>query len=1083
MNLNDYSENLSFHRANKAYYKDKNYEEAIKEFKAAIEFERSSIGDTNDSVEDVEYSVEASERSDAPNEIITKSMYWMAESYCKLNQINQALESFEQLALRFSQHHLGRAAERQLAKIEKEINPLEHEKKARQRAEKKHREKERELERKRQEAAHQREVRRKHEQERANKVRLEKERRLKRERETQVAREKEKQTLLVSLREYFEKDFLKADRFYRDRCTSHISFKEYETEKINAQKVRQEKEKLALLKNLREYLGKDFLNTYRFYQDKCTSHISSEEYKTEKINFVQSWGEKNNLNPKPDQQQAAAIGAVEDNIQVVARAGSGKTATLVNRARFLQQHCGVSPDEMLLLAFNKKAAEEIRERLAFNLQDTIPYVMTFHALAYALVHPEELIFDEPEGVQRQSRAIQDGVIDHFLADRMYYDEIRTLMLRHFRTDWERIDSGGYNLSPEEMLCYRRSLLRETLDGKHVKSSGEKMIANFLFEHNIKYRYERNFWWSGVNYRPDFTIFTGYNRGVIIEYFGLKGNPEYDAMSEEKRNYWRDKPDWKLLEFFPHDLKYNGEEGFLASLKQQLEDCGIRCDRLIEEEIWNRINIRAINRFTTVIRRFIQRCRQLSLTPEQLLERVNSHDCDDFEGRFLNLARVFYESYLQRLQATGEEDYDGLMQQATKRVAAGETEFKRTPGDGDLKRIRYVLIDEYQDFSDLFYRLVGAIREQNPKARFFCVGDDWQAINGFAGSDLRFFQDFAQNFPDSRKLHVTTNYRSGKSIVNTGNALMKDLGKPARAYKTTTGSVVIANLATFEPTLREEQDNPGDSLTPAVLRLVNRAIANDNNIVLIARKKTNLPWYVNYKDQENAYADSRLQRFLGLIRDRLPEAHKEKVTASTVHSYKGLERDVVIVLDAVQRCFPLIHPNLIFTRIFGDNIESVIAEERRLFYVALTRAVESLYILTETNNLSPFLEDIEKDLELARLNWSDYPPVMGARKYFTIRIGNQYGRGTNPTFRINDLLRAGGFDWKQRFKAWCIVCPAEEFSTREFISQSTWSDSADGIEVQFCDDFENLVAVCQVNGGEWTCISGKVPEPPDISSTK
>ena len=131
-----------------------------------------------------------------------------------------------------------------------------------------------------------------------------------------------------------------------------------------------------------------------------------------------------------------------------------------------------------------------------------------------------------------------------------YDEIRPLMMAHFRSDWGRIASGGYNRSPEEMLRFRRLLPRETLDGKYVKSSGEKVIANFLFEHGIKYRYERNFWWNGVNYRPDFTIFTGDDCGLVIEYFGLEGDLDYDAMSEEKRNYWRDKPDWKLLRIFP-----------------------------------------------------------------------------------------------------------------------------------------------------------------------------------------------------------------------------------------------------------------------------------------------------------------------------------------------------------------------------------------------------------------------------------------------------------------------------------------------------------------------------------------------------
>ena len=839
--------------------------------------------------------------------------------------------------------------------------------------------------------------------------------------------------------------------------------------KERQERARRENEKRGLLKNLKEHFEQDFLNVDRFYQDRCTNHISFTEYEAEKINFVQSWANNNCLDRIPDEEQAAAIGAVEGNIQVVARAGSGKTATLINRARFLQQHCGVSPDEMLLLAFNRKAAEEMQMRLASSLKDSTPHVMTFHALAHALTHPEEILFDEPEGAQNQSRAIQDAVIDEYLADPIYAGEIRALMMEHFLADWERIHSGGYNMPPGEMYRYRLSLPRETLDGKYVKSYGEKVIANFLFEHDIKYRYERNFWWKDINYRSDFTIFTGIDHGVVIEYFGREDDPAYDAMSEEKRRYWGRRPNWQLLEFFPHDLKKNGVEGFSTLLKQKLEASDIHCHRLSEEKIWHRMKCRAINRFTTVIRRFIQRSRQLSLTPKQLLARINDYDYSDFEGRFLNLSQVFYESYLKRLHTIGQEDFDGLMQQAVEHVARGETVFQRKTGNGDLNRIRYVLIDEYQDFSHLFFRLVDAIRQQNPGARFFCVSDDWQAINGFAGSDLRFFQDFGKYFPDSRRLHVTTNHRSGKSIVDVGNLLMKGLGKPARADKTTTGNVVVADLATFEPTLREEQNNPGDSLTPAVLRLVNKVIGNNKKVVLLARKN-NLPWYVNYKNKGDSSIESGLSRFLTMVRTRLPEEDKEKVTASTVHKYKGLEQEVVIVLDAVQRSFPLIHPDLIFTRIFGDSVESVIAEERRLFYVALTRAVESLYILTETHNISPFLEDIE----LTRLNWSDYPPSKESTRYFSIRVGNQRGRGTNPTVRIKDLLRAEGYDWKPRFEAWCIFQLAEGFSLKEFIGQSIWCDSAAGIEVRICDDLDNELAIYNVDHGKWRHISGDIP---------
>ena len=903
-------------------------------------------------------------------------------------------------------------------------------------------------------------------------VKTERKIKLLQEKAAKTRRSREKQTLLMKLRKYLEQDFLAADNFYQTKCTDYISTKEYETEKDNAkrrererreaverrEKERQEKERRArekqtLLKKLREHLEQDFLAADNFYQTKCTDYISTKEYETEKINYVQSWAEGLGLEYPPDPEQAAAIGAVEGNVQVIARAGSGKTSTLVNRALFLQQHCRVDADQLLLLAFNKKAAKEIKERIG-----TVPHVMTFHALAYALVKPDKMLFDEPEGEQSQSQVLQ-SVVNQYLCDSNYADQIRDLMMEHFRDDWERhedwqrIVSEGYGPNAAEILRYRRSLTRETLDGTYVKSFPEKVIANFLFEHDIEYKYERNFPWHGVNYRPDFTI--GNNRGVIIEYFGLKGEPDYDAMSEEKRNYWRTKHNWKLLEFSPKDFPNNKVESFYTLLKKRLEDCEIPCNQLSEEEIWHRIKDRAIYRFTIVTVEFIKRCRKLALTPDQLSQKISNHECvSGVEEQFLNLAQPLYAAYLEQLQSSEEEteDFDGLLQKATELVSAGKTNFQRKSGSGDLKQIRFVMIDEYQDFSELFHCLMEAVREQNPRARFFCVGDDWQAINGFAGSDLRFFQDFEQLFEDAHTLHVATNYRSAQSIVSVSNTLMKGLGKRARAHKTMTGKAMIADLDTFERTLREKEENPRDNFTSAVLRLVHKVINDGKNVVLLSRKNS-LP-----------SIRGRLNPFLNFLRSGLPSKLKKKVTISTVHKYKGLEKAVVIVLDAVPRCYPLLHPDLIFTRIFGDTIERVVAEERRLFYVALTRAVEELFILTEADNFSPFLEDLERNIKLSRLEWSDYPPT----EHITIRVSNQDGRGTEPTKAIIRLLRSDNYRWYSKSKFWYSIRPIEGFSVREFINRAMWSKSADGIAVRFYD-LENKVALYHVDRGQWSCI--------------
>ena len=755
---------------------------------------------------------------------------------------------------------------------------------------------------------------------------------------------------------------------------------------------RRRKEKKILLEGLRQHFERDFLRAYDFYQSQCTNHISLDEYKAEKINYVRSWAE-GVLELTPDPEQAAAIGAVEGNVQVVARAGSGKTATLVNRAVFLQQHCGVDAEELLLLAFNKKAAEEMKARIG-----TLPHVMTFHALAYALVKPKSILINEPNGGQSQSRVLQD-LVNQYLSNPEYADQIRDLMMEHFRDDWEqheewkRIVSEGYGPEAAEILRYRRSLARETLDGKYVKSFGEKVIANFLFEHSVDYKYEWSFPWNGRSYNPDFTIFTGGNRGVIIEYFGMVGDPKYDTMSKAKRDYWRDRHDWELIELFPCQLKHNNVDGFCNLLKENLEAHDILCNRLSEEQIWDKIKPRSIDRFTQVVMGFIQHCRKLALTPDQLSEMIWNHQCvSEVEAQFLNLAQLLYAAYLEKLQSSEEEaeDFDGLLQRATELVTTGKTGFKRKSGAGDLKRLRFVMIDEYQDFSELFYRLMDAVREQNPRVRFFCVGDDWQAINGFAGSDLRFFQNFEQLFEDAHILHVATNYRSAQSIVDLGNALMQGQGTPAHAYKQTIGNVKIADIDTFTMTPQEEKEHSNDKLTPAVLRLVSKAINNDKEVVLLSRTKR-LPWDIHYGGNQPSPVDNKLEAFLELLRSHLPKDRAEKVDILTAHRSKGLQGNVVIVLDAVPKCYPLIHPDSIFTRIFGSTIEGITAEERRLFYVALTRAEEELFVLTETDNVSPFLEDLEGKIEMSRLEWSAYPAPLPSDAIVIIRVGNRAGR--------------------------------------------------------------------------------------------
>ncbi len=871
--------------------------------------------------------------------------------------------------------------------------------------------------------------------------------------------------------------------------------------------------KQRLFDELHACFQNDFMTCDFFYQNKCASNITFAEFVAARRDFVWQWFTENmpKVNGKtqdlPDEEQIEAIAAQDKQIQVVARAGSGKTSTTVNRTLFLVKHCKVPAGNILLLAFNRKAALEIRKRLLVNLMHNgdvtynklrdaskerhsackidsiqlednlinkistecgiiLPHVMTFHALAHAIVHPEEdLLYDGEDGEpQKLSRVTQD-IIDAYLRKPETHDQLRELMLEHFKSDWERIVSGGYDKTQEELLVFRRSLPHESLRGEFVKSYGEKLIANFLFEHGIPYKYEKNHRWNGVNYRPDFTVYSNEGKNLVIEYFGLQGDPDYDKMSQEKRQYWLGQNQYIFLEFSPVDVAHAGEKGFYQVLKNDLEQRGVACVRLSKDAIWAQVKDRAIDRFTRAVVNFISRCRQQILSPDDLLKRIRKYASQDkVEFQFLRLATNIFSDYVSRLEATGEEDFNGLLLRASAAVANGQTRFARKSGAGDIRSLNHIFVDEFQDFSKLFFSLIQSIRSQNPAIRLFCVGDDWQAINGFAGSELRYFREFQKYLGEHRCMYIATNYRSCHSIVELGNALMYGEGEPARAKKQEPGQVMLCHVDSFAPSIVEEQQYTGDLLTPVVLRLLDKSLRQEGRIVLLSRKNS-IPWYISYPEGKD-FQGRGLERYLFYLRSLLPKKLRSRISISTTHKYKGLERATVILLDVVSRSYPLIHPDSIFTYILGDTPAKIVQEERRLLYVAMTRAINTLYILTDRKQPSPFLEGLATKFRLPEIDWRQYPPIDMGQELLLVAVGNQHGRGGSPTFLVKDELRASGYTWRDEKKCWVRSAQIKGFSV-EAIESEVWARSGDGLEVRILDGQDACLACYHVNGGHWS----------------
>lgn len=828
----------------------------------------------------------------------------------------------------------------------------------------------------------------------------------------------------------------------------------------------------AALAELRECFQKRFLMCDELFSNRLCRHIRKAEFEREKVAFVQNWiltnaSAADGKAPKiPDEEQAMAIATHGNHIQVVARAGSGKTETVANRAVFLQKHCSVRTEQMLLLAFNNKAAAEMVERIESKLGTSdVPHIMTFHALAYAIApHQAQLLFNASVGGEQSlSKEFQRVLFDR-LRIPQFESRVRDLMLAHFRADWERIINGGLNLDPEAMLVFRRSLASETIRGEYVKSFGEKVIANFLFEHGIPYYYEQNHRVNGRNYRPDFTLpkSGAMVKGVVIEYFGLIGDPDYDKDVAIKRNYWRTKTaDWVFIELTPGDFA-DGPAAFESRVETKLRAASVQLRRLSEEEIWQLARGRAILRFTEAASGFVSRCRKMWLSPAALAEKALLHvPLDDIEGQFVDIAIELYGGYLDRLQQTSSDDFDGLMQKAILLLEAGKSEFSRKEGDGDLRRIRYLFVDEYQDFTELFHRMVSAIRAFNPGVEVFCVGDDCQAINRFAGSDLRYYREFQDIFRPATRLDLLTNRRSARPIVETSNSLMEGKGHPAKTGNELEGAALLVDLAKFKPSAVETSLFARAELTPVVLRIASRALGLGRTVVLLS---------VRNRFMAPGGKPVDLTQYLAILRSKLPVPVRDRLAISTTHGYKGKESDVVIILDATKRSYPLLHPNWIFSRILGESVDEIFDESRRLFYVALTRAKEAVFVITESGRESPFVTDIGASPWLREIDWERYPAPSG-REWMTIKIGGPY-ESILPLipclkadgFLYQDLSGSGGVrSWDKSYKL--------SDSTANQILRSPWmvraegDPAVDGVYMAAFDGFDKPIFRYQFKQGE------------------
>ncbi len=368
---------------------------------------------------------------------------------------------------------------------------------------------------------------------------------------------------------------------------------------------------------------------------------------------------------------------------------------------------------------------------------------------------------------------------------------------------------------------------------------------------------------------------------------------------------------------------------------------------------------------------------LTKLKEQIEFYLARHSDDPKYHKAIRIHRTLLNTYLQYLQliTPPKIDFNILMDEAT-RVLQEVSESPQSFPElyQNYAKLKYIMVDEYQDFSYLFFAIIQALRQVAPQAHLFAVGDDWQAINRFAGSDVDYFINFAQYFPeDVQNIPLLTNYRSDAKIVENANDYMlshyDSTAKRAVAFNKDKGKITRTSLGKVRFDTQDIlEDGLGDArfqklLEKAIKKTNGQTAPEDSKSLLpaakmlkacakICRKNSHQSILLLHRHNFTSTPGVTLTVFVAALREYLAteniiakEDFAHQIRAMTMHKSKGLEAEVVILLEMDQEQVLGTHPFASLFEIFGDNLESEKADQHRLIYVALTRAKKQLYLLT------------------------------------------------------------------------------------------------------------------------------------------
>ena len=664
-----------------------------------------------------------------------------------------------------------------------------------------------------------------------------------------------------------------------------------------------------------------------------------------------------------DEEQRKAILTDEDYSLIIAGAGSGKTTTMAAKVKYLVEKKKINPQNIILLSFTKKATEELDSILNGKFHLNVE-VLTFHKLGMKFIrnivnYPVQIVGDKgvnsllssyfTEVVFKDKELLKKYL--KYFGEFLKLDEV-CLAFENYNDYYSHYMDIRYEQNKSNLSDYINKRINErlrilkTINGERVKSECEYRIANFLYQKGINYSYEKVYPYKLINgrsYSPDFTI-EDMDRIFYLEYYGpakknndgtyYSDNKDYECEILKKRETHH-KNKTNLIEIFG---RYEDRENYLSKLYFSLVNNNIQMNNRTNKEIFYRLletskdfPYMSLIKFLSF---FISLYKELNYCYEDF-EVLKSKTSDDTLKVQLDLLKDVFRFYQSRLKESHKIDFQDMISYAYSNM-------NLIKDKKEFVNYEYVIVDEYQDISLQRYNFTKKISDLFD-SKIVAVGDDWQTIFSFSGSDIQLFTNFYELMGYAEIIKITNTYRNSQELIDlAGEFICKNNEQILKVLKSKKHLEKPVELISYEYT--EKSDNLPEKLCTLIQQIY---LNNPKDKILLLTR---------FNDEVNNLLDSKLFYKKNNSSDQIicKPCPGAQIDILSVHKSKGLGYDQVILLNGlnITKGFPSqIKDNDIIKLLKGISInplevaeEIEYPEERRLFYVAMTRTKNKLYVI-------------------------------------------------------------------------------------------------------------------------------------------